>query len=332
MSNHENPTVHFSTIASSRDNAVQNWHQFSWTQLRDLLLEQGHFVTENKDVSLISPWQFKTTADDFTPRTTDDGKPWLIDSKPVVGRLASNVIGTSMLMFDFDGALSVSHAKSILGQWTHLGYTSYSHMSPNKDGKDCFRVILPLKHFVTAQQLVDRRKAIYAEIPGLDTSCLSLSRSFYVPSVMPNRKHLAQMWDNDGELFDVLEYDPEVYVPPVHTATYARPIDREKIISALKGVFLGNEPEWFMVACAMAANDFTLSDFCEVSIGGLMREKNQKQCADKWKGAQRSISRGHTPTVGYLVNVCKKHGTWESANQQKINKLRDDIATLRSAS
>ncbi len=323
------PSVHFSTLNTSRDNAIQNWHEMDWYQLRDLLLDQRHVVTENKDVTMISPWKYKTKDDDFIPRTTEDGQPWLIDDQPVVGRLAANVIGTSMLFFDFDGDFTIGQAKFFFGQWTHLGYTSFSHRSLKKEGKDCFRVVVPLKQFITTEQLVERRKAIYASIPGLDTSCLSLSRSFYVPSVQPNRKHLVEMWDNDGEWFDALDYDPEVYVPPIHVTTVERPVDRQRFIDALKQVTLNAEPEWFKVACAMVANDFTLDDFCEVTIGHLMQTKDRRKCEEKWRYAARATERGRSPTVGYLVNLCKKHGAWTPAEPKRTTQAEADVINRR---
>jgi hypothetical protein len=324
-------SVHFSTIHSSRDNAIQNWHTSDWYQLRDQLLTLKHVITETKEVTLISPWKYKTKLDNYTPRMTDDGEFWMIDGQAVVGRLASNVIGTSMLFFDFDGDLSISHAKQLFSTYTHLGYTSYSHMSPKKDGKDCFRIVVPLAQFVTAEQLINRRQAIYATFPGIDTSCLSLSRSFYVPSCARERAHLAQLWDNDGELFDVMSYEPEAVIAPIHTAVIDRPVDHQKFVGALKNIHLGQEPEWFKVACAMYSNGFTFNDFCEVSIGHLMHEKDQKDCKDKWKSAERSANRGVTPTMGYLVNLLKRHGQWKSSTDTKIDVLQKTIATLRSA-
>jgi hypothetical protein len=323
----KDPTVSFSTLTSIRDNAITNWYTFPWSELVQLLTTQGHLVTENKDIALISPWTYKTLDEDFTPRKTDEGELWTIDGKPVVARLAENVKATTMLFFDFDGDTSISQAADIFKQYTYLGYTSYSHMSPSKERKDCFRVIVPLAQPITAQQLVDRRKAIYAQFAGVDKSCFSLARSFYIPSTAPERKHLTQLWKNDGELFDVLTYSPEVYIPPTHSPVVFREVSQNRIIESLKKIHLGFEPDWFKVACTMAANGYTYEQFCEVTIGHLMTNKDSNQCADKWKHALKTVQRGNSTSIGYLVNLCKQHGTWNPVNDARNNMK----TTIRSA-
>lgn len=310
--------VSFSTVRGRFDNTIQNWYDLEWTELVDLMHSQGHIKTENKDVLLISPWKYKTTDDNFKPALTSDGDPLLIDDKPVVGRLADNVIGTNMLMFDFDGTISVSHAKALFRPYTHIGYTSYSHMSSAKMNADCFRIVVPLAQLISAEEIVKRRKAIYAAFAGIDTSCLSLARSFYVASTAPERQHLAHMWFNEGELLDAFDYDAETYIPPLHSPAIVRDADHDKILSALKNVHLGHEPEWFSVAVAMASNGFTYEQFCDVSIGHLMHSKDIKDCEKKWKGALKRVGNGYTTSVGYLINLCKKHGTWSKDTEPKL--------------
>lgn len=322
----QNHEVGFSTLANIKDNGITNWYSLEWEQFAELLESQAHLVTHNKDVSLISPWKYKTTDQQFEPRRTSDGEPWLIDDKQVVGRLATNVLGTDVLMFDFDGTITTSEAKSLFGKYTHLGYTSFSHMSEDKGGGECFRVVVPLAQFVTTEQLVDRRTSIYADFQGVDTSCLSLARSFYVPSVKPERKHLAHMWRRDGVLFDVLDYTPNTYISPVHSPVIHQTVDQEKLVAALKQVYLGKEPEWFKVAVAMQANDFSFDQFCDVSIGHLMAKKDRRDCERKWRSAATALGRGQSISVGFLVNVCKKHGTWKS--RTRVEYLNDELATV----
>lgn len=335
--------VGFSTLTNKHDNSITNWYTLEWAQLADMLEEQGHLVTHNKDVALISPWTYKTPTQDFEPRRTSDGELWLIDDEPVVGRLASNVLGTDMLMFDFDGTITLTEAKQLFAPYTHLGYTSFSHMAEEKGNADCFRVVVPLAQFVSAQQLVDRRAAIYADFQGVDASCLSLARSFYIPSVKPERKRLAHMWRRDAAMFDVLDYAPNVYVPPIHSPVVHQTVDQDKLIDALKGVFLGNEPEWFKVAVAMQSNDFTFEQFVDVTVGHLMNSKDRRDCEKKWKSAEAAIRRGQSFSVGYLVNLCKKHGQWKTRTRaeavddrlalvdQRIVQLKKQYAHLNGA-
>lgn len=310
-----NPNVHFSTINSIRNNAITNWYEAAWYDVVQSLREQKHTISETKDVVLISPWLYKTLEQGALARQTDDGEPWLIDDKEVVARLADNVIGTSMLMLDFDGGMTVDLAKAIFATYTHLGYTSYSHRALSKNHADCFRIILPLKNFVSAEDLVARRKAVYATFPGIDISCLSLARSFYLPSCPPERAMCAHMWDNDGELFDVMDYEIEAQ-PVFSSPSVVREFDKQKIIDSLKQIYLGQEPVWFNVTVAMASCGFTFEDFCEVTIGHLMKQKNVKQCEDKWKSAEKRIIRGKGMTVGYLINLCKEHNVWKTTDKR----------------
>jgi hypothetical protein len=324
-----NPTVHFSTINHIRNNAITDWYDAEWLTIVEAMRSQGHQITENKDVTCISPWLYKTLDQNAITRTTNDGELWTIDDKPVVARLADNVIGTDLLMFDFDATLTIEQAKYLFESYTHFGYTSFSHRSPKKDWKDCFRVMVPLSKFVSAEDLVKRRKAIYAAFLGVDISCLSLSRSLYVPSCPPDRKSIAYMWDNNGALFNVFDFAEEpVFTSPVSSAVVNRPVDKQKIIESLKHVFLGNEPEWFNVAVAFAANDFAYEDFCEVTIGHLMHEKDEKKCREKWKAATRRVRNGKTMTVGYLINLCKKHNAWSKDPSKR--ELESEIRALKN--
>lgn len=314
MNTSNTPSVYFSTISNIRDNAIDNHYHLPWPEVVGLLKEQKHLQTTNKNVTCISPWKYKTIEHvDYVPRVDSSGNLWTIDDQPVVARVAANVLGTNLLMFDFDATLSTNEAKGVFGAWTHFGYTSFSHMSPNKDRKDCFRVMVPLARFVTAEQLVARRKAIYATFPGVDTSCLSLARSFFVPSCLPERINFAHMWDNQAELLDVMEYQPEIYIAPTHSAIAARDPDRDKILSALKFIYIGHEPTWFKVALAMVSNDFTLQQFIDASVSGLMREKSIKDCETKWRSAAGTFSRGSSISIGFLINLCKQHGQWNTS-------------------
>lgn len=60
--------VSFSMLTNIHDNSITNWYTLKWAELADMLEEQGHLVTQNKDVALISPWTYKTPQPRF--RTT----------------------------------------------------------------------------------------------------------------------------------------------------------------------------------------------------------------------------------------------------------------------
>jgi hypothetical protein len=328
-----NPNVTFSTINRIYDNAITDTYSVPWVSLVELMKTQGHKTISHKDTNLISPWDYKTLDEGATERVNDDGELWTLDDKPVVARLAENVKGTNMIMLDYDGTISISQAKNVFSTYEHFGYTSYSHKLPAKNGADCFRIILPLAEYATADDITERRKAIYNSLQGIDKSCLSLARSFYVPSCAVERLPYAHMWHNNGDLFSVFDYDKEVVPAPlssIYPNYEARPIDKDNILSALSQVYLGNEPEWFNVAVCMYSNGFTYEEFESLTLNGLMHQKTSNHCKYKWKGAMRRVERGHTLTVGYIVNLCKKHGVKVRSQFDTLKDQLNEIDTIKN--
>lgn len=308
----QNPIVNFSLFTNRYDSSVTNHQELAWSEFADVMCA-GHKTTDNKDVTLFGPWDFKTDEEQFDPRLTKDNDVYLIDGKPVVGRLATNVKGASMICLDYDGTMSISYAKNKFAEFTHVGYTSFSHRSKEKHGADCFRVVLPLAEYVTAEEIVEYRDSIYKWSEGADVTSLSIARCFYIPACAPDRRVFAETWKSDGDLFDVKSFDKRpLYVESPLAALMADEVkddDRRWLIDNLKTVYIGQEPIWYKVAIAMYCNGFSYRDFVEVTVGGMMRQKSERDCEKKWKGVERKVGRnGHSIGIGFLYNILKERG------------------------
>lgn len=309
-----NPFVHFSTVENKHDSSIVNHYELPWTDLMSLLT-QGHKVVQNKDTTMFGPWKFKTKADDYEPRYTSDGELYLIDGEDVVGRNAFNVKSASMICLDYDGGMSLEYAKNKFGQYTHVGYTSYGHKSPEKNFKDCFRIVLPLAQEVTPDEIKEYRKSIYEWAEGVDPSSLSIARFFFIPACPQERVRFAQSWSNDGtDLFDVKEFDKEpAYVESPLNAIFKsegiKDDDRKWLIEKLSSIHVGYEPDWYKMAIAFYCNGFSYNDFVHVTVSGFMKQKSERDCEKKWKQVERNVLRsGLTVSVGYLFNLLKEHG------------------------
>lgn len=307
----QSTTVHFSLVDNKRDASIVNHYDLDWYEFADILT-QGHKVVKSKDTIMFSPWLYKTVDEDYEPRRTEDGDLYLVDGKPVIGRLAENVKGASMICLDFDGEMSLEFAKNKFAQYMHVGYTSYGHKSPEKNHKDCFRIVLPLSQFVTPDDIKDFRKSIYTWADGVDTSSLSIARSFFIPACPQDRVKFAQSWKNDGcELFDVKSFDKEpAYVAPVFAVDDSmKDEERQWIVDSLASIHVGYEPTWYTMAIALYSNDFTYHDFVRITMSGFMKQKSEHDCEKKWQAVERKVNRtGNTISAGYLINLLKEHG------------------------
>jgi len=296
-----NPLVHFSLFDNRYDNTVSNHHELLFSELV-ALIRGGHKITENKDTTLFGPWKFKKEGD--------------------MRRCADNVELASVICLDFDGGLSLSAAKGMFSTYLHCGYTSYRHKI-NGDDDHRFRVVLPLAKPATPDEIVDRRESIYAWAKGIDPSSLSIARSFYVPACPEERKQFAESWDNHSEdLFDIFEFEkrPEYVAPANVESIDTTDADRRWLIDSLKSIYVGAEPVWYNVGVAMYSNGFELTDYIEVTVGGLMREKSVHDCEIKWKAIKGRTSKSDGISIGFLYNLLKKHGISRPAKHKKSIK------------
>ena len=154
----------------------------------------------------------------------------------------------------------------------------------------------------------DKKDALADFIAGADTSCLAVARFFYLPACSVKSKPDARIWLNKGKRLNLFAFpDNEPFNHEVEEREVSD-ADKEQMIQALRNTFLGHEPEWWRVGVAMASNGFLEADFVFVTVNGLMREKSVQDAKSKWRSIQNYVSRGHSISYGYLVNLVKQGG------------------------
>lgn len=254
-------------------------HPTEWLDFVEAYLTQ-HDVRTDKDGLMFNGWLMKPGA-----------------------KVADHAIAISLLCLDFDGESTIEQAKHIYSEFEYLGYTSWSH---RHNGEDCFRLVFPLAQPMMKAHYYDKKDALADFIAGADASCLAVARFFYLPACSQESMPNARIWLNEGKRLNLFAFpDNEPYTHE----TIDREVsdaDREQMIQALHSTFLGHEPDWWRVGVAMASNGFSEADFVYVTINGLMREKSAQDAKSKWQSIQHYISRGHTISYGYLVNLVKQ--------------------------
>lgn len=294
--------IHFTTIQSVKDNRIVNQYDMEWEDFVSMLTEP-HTVTDDKgSVILINPYRFKT--EDYQPVTDEDGNNIINPDTgmPYIRRCADNVTDSSMLFLDFDGNVSIVQAKIKFRAYNYIAYTSFSHRTKRKAGRDCFRLILKLTKPIPMAQLKKKRKDILKWIGNADDSTLDLSRSFYIPSCTDDMEVLSQSWCNEGMDLDWEQFKDELEIVITPNDTIMTDEARDRLLTKLKSHYVGYEPTWTKVAWAMYHEGYTFEQFVDVTMGGMMREKTTADCQTKWKAAMRN----NKPLgAGFLMNVTK---------------------------
>lgn len=221
-------------------------------------------------------------------------------------RIGENVEGIWGMILDYDKGQSLEQAIEKV-DYACCGYTSFKH---GVDGLERFRIILPFCDPCTAVEWSQRRKDMLkwaARVDGLDESCLSLVRAFYVPSCPEKRLKEAFSWKRNGPVLDwrIFKKEPP-YIPIKTTFPEFHDDAKATLLDELHECYLGYEPDWHKVGLAMASNGFDFGDFCHVSIGGLMNQKGHRECEKKWKHIEREIAAGKSLSKGVLFNIIKE--------------------------
>jgi hypothetical protein len=118
-----------------------------------------------------------------------------------VRRCKDNVKNITALLLDFDGGLTID--KFVEGnyvfQW--ILYTSSGHII--KNGKDRFRVIIPLTEPISTEEVALRKSDLIAFFEVDDDCSFSGSQAFRMP-IVEDEGHLKYYRQivNDGEVFD----------------------------------------------------------------------------------------------------------------------------------
>lgn len=117
-------------------------------------------------------------------------------------RLKENIVsGFNMLVFDVDGTISLDSARELLEEYTYLIYTTKSHT----ESDNRFRLVIPTNYIVELddEDYKDCINSILSWLPfEADEVSNQRSRKW--------RTHdQAQIFENDGKLFDILPFIPK---------------------------------------------------------------------------------------------------------------------------
>lgn len=122
-------------------------------------------------------------------------------------RLTNVIQGFNMIVLDIDGTCTLEQAKSVLHNYTYYIYTTKRHQL-SVDGApavDRFRIILPTSHYLKLGN--DEFKEFMNNV--LETLPFETDEQ----TTQPNRKWMsnpnAQVFTNEGKLFDVLPFIPK---------------------------------------------------------------------------------------------------------------------------
>jgi len=298
--------IKISYFKSKYDNKIEQTENCSWDDFRTSMLSY-HTPSVNKDFILFNGMKFVDRGNDGFVR-----------------RCADNVAEITLLILDYDGEETIDGIKDKFKDFEHSGYTSFSHKSMAKLGKDCFRVIMPLKTSVTMEFYRSRKSAILKWAGEVDQSSTDISRGFYLPSCPPESKKNSQIWHNKGRLIDISDFEAEIVEQPsFNVCKNIEDSKKQMIKEALMNIHVGYEPTWMKVMWAMKNSDYNLEDFVEVTVfGNLMDSKTVEDCKKRWNGMRDKSS-----NAGYLINLIRKNGQPNFLKKQENPKI--DNALLK---
>jgi len=270
--------------------------EMPWQELVDLLL-CGHEARDDKDGPMFNGCVFEN-----------------IEQTDRIHKTEQNVTGYSLLVLDYDGNTTVSDARLRFAAVEHVGYTSFSHKQAAKDFADCFRIVVPLAQRVTKDAITSRRHAALVDwtggtyrchqtqrdLPIVDPSSFSHSRSFYLPAAPVVSMSNALAWHNEGELFNVeaLPLDP---VSPVVQAVIAPTGDvLAEVLADLRSVNLTYQ-EWLVAAMAICSCGGSYTDFLAAT-----NEADSVAVRSMWKTTERKVTAGETRGLGVLINLINR--------------------------
>jgi len=298
-------------------------HNIRWGEWVEFITS-GHEIREDKDGPMFNGAMFDN-----------------VEGGDTIHRSEQNVVGYSLLILDYDGPLKIKHAKQLFADTEYVGYTSYRHNHPEKNHVDCFRIVVPLRNRVEKEEITSRRTKVLIDwagglypdpvsknnLPIVDRSTFSHSRSFYTPSVSAAQVQFAEAWHNAGELFDIttLALDPvEKFEKGPVVETYHSDEFKQRVVDALKQINGLDYQEWLVTMLAMCSNDYSYLQFLDAT-----NESNSSTTANLWRSTQAKVGQGTTRGMGVLVNQCKKYGTWKTDTEQRIETLQKRLAAIR---
>ena len=249
--------------------------EFSFIELFNFMCDSVDFIESKIMGDFIIPANF--LEDDYLPAVKhirdEDGN--IIDTKvrrddtgkPYVGRLADNVVELCMLPLDYDGGITIEEAKEKFKDYEYILYSSYRHLLDGVTHK--FRMLIPYEVPLTNEQYTTRKKAILEWLGGkdeIDTSCLSRSRGFYMPSFGKHNAANVVLEHHDGKRLDGLAFEeviPEPYTPSDFETT-----DKEKaeVYELLQTTIVDTYDAWWWMVQDLKSIGFTQNEVLSLTV------------------------------------------------------------------
>lgn len=207
------------------DTNVATFETYQWHELVSIFSE--HTIQSDKDGMMFNFCVFKDT----------EGT-----------RCSENVQEYHGLILDYDGnGATISEAINRFHPITHYGYTSYNHIVK---GVEKFRVLIPFASPCSWKDWEDRKED-FLSLAGssVDRSCVSHSRSFYLPSCSAANEQYADRWHNVADLFDWRWIQPQPKPLPAPITKPLSTSDLQKALDELKKhrPILPNEDRYWLV-------------------------------------------------------------------------------------
>jgi hypothetical protein len=181
-------------FSNFRDTHVAVYETVTWEEL--VMTFSEHTITEVKDDIMFNLCSFLDR----------DGS-----------RCTDNVDSYYGLILDYDGnGATLEQYIAKFAEFTHLGYTSFNH---KVKGVDKFRIVFPFATPCPRAEWELRKECFldFADKLVVDRSCVSHSRSFYVPACSAENAAFKDSWHVDGATLDWTWFTPPqkpVYVAP----------------------------------------------------------------------------------------------------------------------
>jgi hypothetical protein len=303
--------IKFTYIKTIFDNEIlpANRFEMPWDKFCKIL-SKPQIVNNKEDVGLISPVEYYS--EDEALDFTDSG---------AVRRCSDNVKTFYAIPVDIDAQISIETAQERFKDYEYILYSTFSHKSPKKAYKDCFRMFFRIKEPISNVDFLCRRNALQEFIGEHDKTTLACSRSFYIYSCPENDAH-AVYFHNTGISLDVLSLPVTIEIPYIQDTTHDAPSPefKAKILEQLGKIRSQSYEDWWKLASAMYNSGYTYSEYEQLS--NTIRSHRKNNCRSQW-----NISKKKGITFGYLINLCKIHLGEECFKNNTISKhVEVDIA------
>lgn len=173
---------------------VGNQIQLSTQELFEHLKEWTTLTEQKSSVLLFNVWALREDEARQRAKNTE-----INDWENSIRRCKDNLVHTTALVLDFDAGTTIEHELTNLAQYEVIVYTTWSNTAMHNK----FRVILPLTAPATYQELAEKKDNLKLLFPKVDSTCLSGSQGFYLPSCNPSNVHLMLVEHFEGEAFDL---------------------------------------------------------------------------------------------------------------------------------